>query len=90
MEKELSEQEKDLLYLLQMKVWMVLLKSLEDSNVLTKSITESLKYEIKKQEGQFLPAMLAPLAVSLVQAVISSEVKSISRQVSFWETIYLE
>ena len=62
---------------------MVLLKSLEDSNVLTKSITESLKYEIKKQEGQFLSAMLAPLAVSLVQAVISSEVKSISRRVSF-------
>ena len=56
-----------------------IIKSLEDSNVLIESITESLKYETKKQEGKFLPALLAPLAASLVQPVISSEVKGISR-----------
>ena len=67
-----------------------IIKSLEDSNVLIESITESLKYETKKQEGKFLPALLARLAASLVQPVISSEVKGISRWVSFWETIYLE
>ena len=36
---------------------------------------ELLKHEIKKQEGGFLGALLAPLAASIVQAVISSLVK---------------
>ena len=36
---------------------------------------ELLKYEIKKPEGGFLGALLAPLATSIVQAVISSLVK---------------
>ena len=34
--------------------------------------------EIKKQEGGFLGALLAPLVVSLVQPVTSSVVKDIS------------
>ena len=38
----------------------------------------STQHEIKKQEGRFLPALLAPLAASLVQPVISSVVKGIS------------
>ena len=34
-----------------------------------------MKLEIKKQEGRFHRALLAPLAASLVQPVIYSEVK---------------
>ena len=51
------------------------IKSLEDSGVLIDGVTETVKGEIKKQEGGFLGALLAPLAASLVQPVISSAVK---------------
>ena len=57
-----------------------IIKQLEDSNVLIESITETVKYEIKKQQHRFLPALLAPLAALLVQPVISSVVKCISGQ----------
>ena len=52
-----------------------IIKSLEDSGVLVDGVTETVKDEIKKQEGGFLGALLAPLAVSLV---ISSVVKGAS------------
>ena len=52
-----------------------IIKSLEDSNGLIDGITEKLKHEIKKQEGGFLPTLLAPLATSLVQPEISSVLK---------------
>ena len=39
---------------------------------------EIVKHEIKKQEGEFLPALLALLAASLVQSVTSIVVKGIS------------
>ena len=55
-----------------------IIKSLEDSGVLIDGVTETVKHEIKKQEGGFLDALLAPLAASLVQPVISSVVKGIS------------
>ena len=55
-----------------------IIKSLENSNLLVDGITETVKHEIKKQEGGFLPALLSPLAASLVQPVISSVVKCIS------------
>ena len=54
------------------------IKSLEDPGVLIDRIIETVKREIKKQEDGFLGALLAPLAASLVQPVISSVVKSIS------------
>ena len=54
-----------------------IIKSLEDLGVLIDGITETIKHEIKKQEGRFLGALLAPLAASLVQPVISSVVKGI-------------
>ena len=57
---------------------MILLKLLEDSGVLIDGVTETVKHEIKKQEGRFLGAFLAPLAASLVQPVISSIVKVLS------------
>ena len=54
------------------------IKSLKDSNELIHGINETVKHKIKKQEGQFLLALLAPLAASLVQPVISSVLKGIS------------
>ena len=54
-----------------------IIKSLEDLCVSIYGITETVEHEIKKQEHRFLGALLAPLAVSLVQPVISSVVKGI-------------
>ena len=81
MEKEQSEQEKGLLYLFSnenMNDIIKIIKSLQDSGVLIDGDTETVKDEIKKQQGGFLGALLSPLAPSLVQPVISSIVKSIS------------
>ena len=55
-----------------------IIKLLEDSGVLIDGITETVKHEIKKQEGRLPGALLAPLATSLVEPVISSVVKVIS------------
>ena len=41
-------------------------------------ITKTVKHKTKKQEGEFLGALLAPLATSLVQPVISPVVKAMS------------
>ena len=49
-----------------------IIKSLECSNVLSDGITETVKYEIKKQEGGYFPALLPPLVSWLVQPKISS------------------
>ena len=57
-----------------------IIKPLVDSSVLIDGVTETVKHEIKKQEGRFLGALLAPLAASLVQSVISSVVKGISER----------
>ena len=46
--------------------------------VLIEGVTETVKDEIKKQEGGFIAVLLAPSAASLVQQVISSVVKGIS------------
>ena len=40
--------------------------------MLIDGVTETVKYETKKQEGGFIGVLLAPLAASLVQLVISS------------------
>ena len=55
-----------------------IIKSLEDPNVLIDGFTETVKHEIKKREGVFLPALLAPLFASIVQPVISLVIKGIS------------
>ena len=55
-----------------------IVKSLEDSGVLIGAVNETVKHEIKKEEGGFLGALLAPSAASLVKPVISSVVKSIT------------
>ena len=48
-----------------------IIKSLEDSGVLIDGVAETIKDEIKRQEGGFLGVLLAPLVASLVQPVIS-------------------
>ena len=55
-----------------------IMKSLEDSDVLIDGVTETIKHEIKKQEGGLPGSLLAPLAALLVQPVISPVVKCIS------------
>ena len=55
-----------------------IIKSLEDSGVLIDGLTETVKHEIKIQKDGFRGALLAPIAASLVQTVISSVVKGIS------------
>ena len=52
-----------------------IIKLLEDSNILTDGITETVQPETKKQEGGFFPALLTTLAASLVQLVIFSVAK---------------
>ena len=68
MEKELSEEKKELHYTLNedMNDITKLIKSLEDSGVLIIGATETVKDEIKNEGGGFLGALLAPLAASLV------------------------
>ena len=55
-----------------------IIKSLEDSGVLIDRVTETIKYEIQKQEGGFFGALVAPLAASIVQPMVSSVMKAIS------------
>ena len=56
-----------------------IIKSLEDSGLLIDCITESVKLEIKRQKDGFLGVALVLLAASLVQPVISSVEKGITR-----------
>ena len=81
MEKELSEEEKNLLYFLSnehMNNIIKMIKSLEDSGVLIDGVAKTVKHEQKtKKDSGFLGALLAPLAASLVQPVIASVVKII-------------
>ena len=51
------------------------MKWLEDWGVLIDGVTETVKHQIKRQDGGFLGALLAPLGASLVQPVVSSIVK---------------
>ena len=54
-------------------------------------VTETVKDEIKKQEDRFLGDLLASLAFSIVQPVISSVVKGISgRGVRRAERVYID
>ena len=63
-----------------MKDIIKITKSLEDSWVLIYGVTETVKYEIGKQESGFLGVLLALLAVQLVQPVIFSVVKGKSER----------
>ena len=77
MEKELSDRKR--IYFIyfdeDMNDLFKNIKTLKDSGVLIDGVTETVKHKIKEQENGFLRALLAPLAASLVQTVISSSVK---------------
>ena len=45
---------------------MKILKSLEESGLLVKGISETIKNETKEQKGRFLPMLLGTLAASLL------------------------
>ena len=49
-----------------------IVKSLEDSGLLIDGAIETVKHEIKKQEGGFLRAMMTPMAASLKAPMASS------------------
>ena len=55
-----------------------IIRLLEDLGVSIDGVTETVKHEIKKQEGGFLGTVLALSSASLVQPAISSVVKGIS------------
>ena len=55
-----------------------IIKPLQHSGVLIDGVTETVNYEIKKR--QIFCALLAPLAASVVQPVLSSVVKVINRR----------
>ena len=52
-------------------------KSLEYLGVLINGVSETVKHETERWERGFLEALLAPLAASLGQPVVSSVVKGI-------------
>ena len=58
-----------------MTIWII--NSLEDSAVLI-GVNETVKHETKKEEGNFLGVVLAPLTASLLETVISSVIKGVS------------
>ena len=47
-------------------------KLLEDAGLLIDCATETLKHKIKRQEGEFLGAMTAPMAASFIAPMDSS------------------
>ena len=57
-----------------------IIKSLQDSVLLINGVTETVKHEIKTHEGNFFGILSTPVDASLVQPVISSVVKGISRR----------
>ena len=50
-----------------------IVKSLEDSGLLLKGITESVQNEIKKQKGGFLSMLLGPLGASLLGDLLTGK-----------------
>ena len=49
-----------------------IVKLQKKSDLLTDDATETVKHEIKKQEGGFLPILIAPMAASLIAPMESS------------------
>ena len=49
---------------------IIIIESLKESGLLTDDANETVKYEIKKQEGGFLIAMIAPIATSLIAPMV--------------------
>ena len=56
-----------------MEYLIKILKSLEDSGLLLKGITESVQDEVKEQIGWFLSMLLGTLGVSLVGNILTGK-----------------
>ena len=52
---------------------MKIVQALEDSNILLKGVTETGKYETKKQKGGFLSMLLGTLAASLLGNLLTGK-----------------
>ena len=53
------------------KILSKILKSLEDSGILLKEVTETVQNEIKKQKGGFLSMLLGTLGESLLENILT-------------------
>ena len=49
---------------------MKVIKSLEDSNLLTKGASKTIKNEVKKQKGGFLSKLLGTLGAILLESLL--------------------
>ena len=54
------------------------IESLEKAGLLIHGETEIVKHEMKKQEGRFLRAMIAPMAASLIASMDSSLIQLVA------------
>ena len=52
---------------------MKIVQALEDSNILLKGVTKTIKNEIKEQEGGFLSMLLGTLGASLLGNLLSKK-----------------
>ena len=55
----------------EMDDFLKIVKSLEDSNVLLKGVSETIQHEAKEQRGEFLSMLLGTLGGSLLGDVLS-------------------
>ena len=56
-----------------MKYGINIVKSLEDSGLLLKGVTETVQNEIKKQKGRFLSMLLGTLGASLLGNLLTGK-----------------
>ena len=55
-----------------------IVESLEKLGLLIDGASETVKHEIKKEEGRFLPAIMTPMAASLIAPMASSLIQPIA------------
>ena len=57
----------------EMNYIMKIVQALEDSNILLKGVTKTIKYETKEQRGRFLSILLGTLGASLLGSLLSGK-----------------
>ena len=55
-----------------------IVESLENSGLLIDGASETVKHEIKKQDGRFLPAMMALMTASLIASLASELIQLVA------------
>ena len=56
-----------------MKDLIKIVKSLKDSGILLKGVTESVQKEVKEQKGEFLSTLLGTLGASLLENLLTEK-----------------